>query len=958
MHDRYPAISRGNSPAPPSPGGHGLTPSPLRDAMDDVMSSLHDMASANNQSYDDQVRTPSPVDPWSPEAFEEFRNNAKNIQTGRAQSSLGIMSSSIQDQHNDLGQEIQHSELYSGDGGRTQVESYHKRMEHRLRMMQNEPDYINGFDNRDQGMGPPPIPPPKSSQYQPRPFSSSGNREPAPEKKLHSRKSAYELGRDMVDRTFTTRSTISSGTQSIATNTSSSTQITNPSVMSGHSAGAFSATSAGSFARRKNGWGSFRRLQRPSAIGSHKSESVDMNGGSNTRPQTPLTGLSYHSSHDSQRPASAIPPDWTASVVGSGDPLGGLTQTQQTAKPKKGGFLRKLMESAKTGAASTRSSIAGGREVSRSPVKSLLPNGVTGISSGNAAQDMGLGGGTSTNGTGGSAMDWVNVRRDVNRSNSLSRIERQERAERCQLMDQPVVDSVDLLEEAEGDEGSDGNPVQEPTNFQAVNLQLVDKSARFVTSLPPMTNAISLTQGYVCRPYRSDVQRLRAIFTWASEKIAWEEDFEGDIDSRRVIQTRRGCSEEIAVLTMEMCQAVGLHCEVVRGFLKQPGELPELDSDPRPNHWWNAVVVDDEWRIMDCSLASPTNPKRSLYSSAPSAAAETFYFLTRPMEACYTHIPCIPSQQHIVPYVDSSILLSLPCVMPPYFRNNLHMLKYSTSLLYLDGLEMLHLSIAVPTDIELVAEVKARSYARDMDGDLFESGEQVTKRALAQPGWKDGVKRYTIKAVLPGDEGHGALCIYAGKRGLMHSIKDNPYPLAASLPIFHSGANPPYDFLTRHPTPHAMRHDLYLAQPQCRRLACNNTFVFSVRQHPSSLASQSSGSSPTLPSSPGFVSPVPFARPTSALSMTSSQASSSNAGSTGSGQVNGGGQQAQKPAKLAVQAPSGKILRLSRKVEGGLVEEGGTWETVIKVGEKGTWRGLVLADRSARWCVWGEWECV
>lgn len=69
-----------------------------------------------------------------------------------------------------------------------------------------------------------------------------------------------------------------------------------------------------------------------------------------------------------------------------------------------------------------------------------------------------------------------------------------------------------------------------------------------------------------------------------------------------------------------------------------------------------------------------------------------------------------------------------------------------------------------------------------------------------------------------------------------------------------------------------------------------------------------------------------------------------------------------KPAKLAIQTPSGKIIRLSRKVD--QIGYGHTektdcseWETVIKVGERGVWRGLVLADRSARWCVFAEWEC-
>ena len=72
-------------------------------------------------------------------------------------------------------------------------------------------------------------------------------------------------------------------------------------------------------------------------------------------------------------------------------------------------------------------------------------------------------------------------------------------------------------------------------------------------------------------------------------------------------------------------------------------------------------------------------------------------------------------------------------------------------------------------------------------------------------------------------------------------------------------------------------------------------------------------------------------------------------------------QQHQKGAKLAIQTPSGKIIRLTKKTEyvngGDMASDGDTWETIVKVGEKGPWRGLVLADRSVRWCVFCEWEC-
>lgn len=945
MDDRYAGVSRGHSPAPLSPGVHGHTPSPLRDAMDDVMSSLHDMAMRRNESSPSPEQEPKPLDPWSPEAFEELRANLNGRNRRRPRSSLGIASSQRdEDQYRDQGG-------YDNDGyegGPPQVHDYVERMEGRLRSMgADSPRPADELFLPDGHMDPPPAPPPKNTDYQPRTQSSARLMESVSgsirsNRLLRNRKSAYELGRSVLDRTLTTKSSAtnsSNGVQSVATNSTSSTQRTSQSIMSGHSAGGFSATSAGSLARRK--WGSISRSRPMSVMDNRNDLMLDLNdGGSATRPQTP----SHYSSNQS-RPASRAAMDHAEGIVDVGGGLGGL----RTPKKKKSGFFKKLVDSAKTGAASARSTIANGQmEPPRSPIKSMLPNGVTAIAGGSAARDMGLGGGKTE-------IDWVQVRRDINRSNSLSRNERTERIEKCQMMGYPVTAPVDaLFEAADGDEGADGMPIGYPTDFLSVNYQLVDKSARFVNSLPPMTNPTSLASGYVCRPYRSEVQRLRAIFTWVSEKVAWEEDFEGDVDSRRVISMRRGCSEEVAVLVHEMCSAVGLQSEIIRGYLKSPSDIVEHDSNPRPNHWWNAVLCDGCWRIMDCSLASPTNPKRSQYSSAGPQVAEIGWFLARPMEICYTHVPSRIEQQHICPPIAADILLALPCACPPYFRNDLQMVDYDTSLLRIENLELVHVQFMAPSDVECVAEVEARAYSRDMDGDIFESGDTSTSRALAQAEWIGGQKRYTVKAFLPGDERHGILKVYVGKRGLMHSIKDNPYPLAFALPILHTGKNPPYQFLLRHPTPHAMRHDLYVSQPQCARLAISNTFVFAVRQHPSSLGCFSPNER--------AASPNPFGRPSSAMSMVSTATSNNDYFSQAGSNYSGSAQQQQKPAKLAIQAPSGKILRLMRKndncISSDEAADGGVWETIIKIGERGTWRGLVLADRSARWCVFAEWEAV
>lgn len=938
--------------------------------MEDVMTSLEDMGLPREPPSPSPHQPPSPSpryapspspeptfnNPWSSEQIDGMDEKTPPANRRRPLTSLGF------DGYKQpaRGELVHRNSVYSHDtDGPPQLNNYVQRMESRLRQLEDQnrlpEDGGPGDDNA-------PPPPPKHSTYS----HPRHNSIPAQYPHLRGRRSGQDLRNDRLNRTFTNKSsaTNSSGVQSVGTNLTNGTDKTNQSLMSGASAGGFSATSAGSYARRN---GTFDRPN--TAMDSFRSRGFS-DAGHMDRPESPMTGVSYHSSHNTSRQgaSSAIP--WSSNDNDAGD-QGGVFGGLSTPKTKKQGFFKKIFESAKTGAASARSSISVGHS-SPSPTKgNRMVDVVSPLLTSHSNRDTPKDSEVNT-----SAIDWVQVRRDVNRASSPSRNERIERAERCQMMDHPVIYAVEELHDtAEGDESIDGLPISDPANFNAGNLTLVDKSARFINSVPPMTNPVSLAQGYICRPYKSDVQRLRAIFTWVSEKIAWEEPVDGlEVDMRRVLDAKRGSPQEIAILVNDMCAAVGLHAEVIHGFLKTPGDAIDLDSLSRPNHWWNSVLVDGEWRVMDCALANPTNPDRGKFVSNNSSTAETWYFLARPLDICYTHVPLYPEEQHICPPISPDVLLALPAVSPQYFKLNMQFPEYDTSLMRLDGLECLQICLTVPPDVECAAEVEAPGFACDADGDFFESGDIVRKRALVQPDWFGHQKRITVKAVLPGDEGQGVLKIYAGKKGLMHSSKDIPHPLALALPILHTGENPPYDFVLRHPTPHAQKHDLYIMQPQCSKLAVNNTFVFAVRQHPAT---------PQPPTKDEFsmngrASPSVFNRPSSALSMVSSTAgastvsSASNEFSVSTSAISStrSASGREKPAKLAIQSPSGKILRLSRKAEHMIAPEnpsesirdapaeGSVWETVIKIGERGTWRGLVLADRVARWCVFCEWECV
>lgn len=741
---RTPAMERAHSPALA-----GNTPSPLRNAMEDVMESLEHMTSH-------EERPVTPQDPWSPEAFAQHYQSPRRNHV-RPETSLGIA-----DRGGYRDDDERDGIPYPDSQRPPSLRNYTDRMDDQLRRFQLSNHPVERFLTDETDL--PPAPPPKHSGYsegiRPRTGDPASPRIPASPR---NRKSMYEVGRKSPSptklvrpRPFSRTATVKSSTtshQSSSTNSTTSTAFTSASIMSGMSAGGFSATSAGSLARRKLKAMSLIEGQRFSLSNFGRSETPSGNS------RTSRTGSS---ASDSLPSVLRRGQTWAASepVTSGAGALGGLA----TPKPKKTGFLKKILNSAKTSTASARGVASGANSPNPFITPKAIPNGINPIAGGKSlAQPQ--------------SQDWVQVRRDVNRSNTFSRNERIERQEKQQLMDQIVLRPVDSLDDdVDGDEAADGGIVERPADFDAANLSLVDKAARFISNPPPFTTPESLANHHVCRPYRSDVQRLRAIFTWVSEKIAWEHPsgplgggIEGGPDTRSVIAQRRGNPEDVAALVLGMCNAVGITCEIARGYLKAPGELLDVETCPKPNHWWNAVIVDGEWRFMDCSLASPTHPRRVMYSSSPLGQADFFWFLTKPSQFCWTHIPILAEQQHIVPPLPMPILLALPCACPPFFKHGLQMVNFDTSLTRIEDLEVAQVELSVPADVECFAEVEVRGFAVDQDGDVYDTGDVIKKRALCQVVWENGIKTYRVKAVLPGDEGQGVLKIYAGKRGLIVS---------------------------------------------------------------------------------------------------------------------------------------------------------------------------------------------
>ena len=128
-------------------------------------------------------------------------------------------------------------------------------------------------------------------------------------------------------------------------------------------------------------------------------------------------------------------------------------------------------------------------------------------------------------------------------------------------------------------------------------------------------------------------------------------------------------------------------------------------------------------------------------------------------------------------------------------------------------------------------------------------------------------------------DSYGTLRIYAGCKRLL-TASENPFKLALALPLEHG--SPGYAFVQRIPNPQAQKYDIYIKQPQFLELRLASVYSFTMLQHHD------------------------------------------------------------RPAKLAIQSPGGKLHRSLH----------------IKINEVGIWRGVIYNDRAAQWSAFAQWQAL
>ena len=149
-------------------------------------------------------------------------------------------------------------------------------------------------------------------------------------------------------------------------------------------------------------------------------------------------------------------------------------------------------------------------------------------------------------------------------------------------------------------------------------------------------------------PAENDIEKIRAIFTWVTKNIEYDEAaYQGDIkrinhSNYDVLSRGKAVCFGYANLVKSMAEIADIPCEVISGYSKElvysSPSVEEID------HAWNAVLIDNRWRLLDATWAS------GLHSSEPKDKDENLaYFLTDPQKFIADHLPSDPAWQ-LLPY--------------------------------------------------------------------------------------------------------------------------------------------------------------------------------------------------------------------------------------------------------------------------------------------------------------------
>lgn len=177
-----------------------------------------------------------------------------------------------------------------------------------------------------------------------------------------------------------------------------------------------------------------------------------------------------------------------------------------------------------------------------------------------------------------------------------------------------------------------------------------------------VTQSATSIAEYAKANYKTDIQKVSAIYRWVTLNIRYDSDsaniinlgIDPEAKINAAFRRRRGVCENYAAIFNDICLKSGITSFIVDGYTKQ-------GSVDKTGHAWCAVNINNEWLLCD-----PTW----------DVGGTTKYFLIEPAEMIATHMPYDPMWQ----------LLNYPVTHQQFYSGNIYKNKSIPFFNYADSI--------------------------------------------------------------------------------------------------------------------------------------------------------------------------------------------------------------------------------------------------------------------------------
>ena len=266
-------------------------------------------------------------------------------------------------------------------------------------------------------------------------------------------------------------------------------------------------------------------------------------------------------------------------------------------------------------------------------------------------------------------------------------------------------------------------------NAADTKFQNIDRYARFTP--PDFEKSVEMLARYLMDGAENDVEKVRAFYVWIADNISYDTKsyFRRQYPSQSpqaVLKQRTAVCQGYANLFKQFCDIANFPCIEISGFSKGYGTNPAYIPE-EPNHVWNAVQVDEQWRLIDVTWASGYIDKNRRFVKRFS----DYYFFPDPAELIFTHFPANHNYQLLLISKTKEEFLDQMKLTPEWFEYGLKAISHRRSIII--TAQPQNIFIKTPDNVVLAAKLVQSEKVLDERYTFVQKRDSLTEISLFFP---------------------------------------------------------------------------------------------------------------------------------------------------------------------------------------------------------------------------------